>query len=320
MKKICYVNVRETSYTKRFLEFFRKKIPKQMEIRMISKIEEMEMPVEDVFVISDKKEFLDEVGTGVFLSDRPVAEGKNEIFMYQKKEEIWQQFCEIVDMDAGEKQRTEKNGRICCIFSPEGGEEKTRLALQEALERAEKDKVLYISMCPVPVFFPEELSETPSLHHQGLAEWILAVENGMVEETLEKLAYPYGKISILAPVAHYKDLLDFSKEEIEKIMEGLKQQNLFSKIILEVGQFFEYTFELLDYADEIIMPLEDGFLAAIRRHVLREYCMAENREEIWNKIIFSEITFPKIKNKKELEKYLQMGEVMDGKGSKRENS
>ena len=30
MKKICYVNVRETSYTKRFLEFFRKKIPKQM--------------------------------------------------------------------------------------------------------------------------------------------------------------------------------------------------------------------------------------------------------------------------------------------------
>ena len=30
-----------------------------MEIRMISKIEEMEMPVEDVFVISDKKEFLD---------------------------------------------------------------------------------------------------------------------------------------------------------------------------------------------------------------------------------------------------------------------
>ena len=78
-----------------------------MEIRMISKIEEMEMPVEDVFVISDKKEFLDEVGTGVFLSDRPVAEGKNEIFMYQKKEEIWQQFCEIVDMDAGEKQRTE---------------------------------------------------------------------------------------------------------------------------------------------------------------------------------------------------------------------
>ena len=69
MKKICYVNVRETSYTKRFLEFFRKKMPKQMEIRMISKIEEMEMPVEDVFVISDKKEFLDEVGTGVFLSD-----------------------------------------------------------------------------------------------------------------------------------------------------------------------------------------------------------------------------------------------------------
>ena len=139
---------------------------------------------------------------------------------------IWQNFCEITKMEQEIEGKRRKKGRICCIFSPEGGEEKTRLALQEALECSKYLKVLYISMCGVPVFFPEELKETPSIFHQGLAEWILATENGKAEESLQSLAYSYGKISILAPVAHYKDLLDFSLQEIESMMEGLRKQSL----------------------------------------------------------------------------------------------
>ena len=54
----------------------------------------------------------------------------------------------------------------------------------------------------------------------GTAEWILAAENGKAEESLQSLACIYGKISILAPVAHYKDLLDFSLQEIESMMGG----------------------------------------------------------------------------------------------------
>ena len=131
-----------------------------------------------------------------------------------KRERIWQNFCEITKMEQEIEGKRRKKGRICCIFSPEGGEEKTRLALQEALECSKYLKVLYISMCGVPVFFPEELKETPSIFHQGLAEWILAAENGKAEESLQSLAYSYGKISILAPVAHYKDLLDFSLQAV----------------------------------------------------------------------------------------------------------
>ena len=90
------------------------------------------------------------------------------------------------------------------------------------------------------------------------------------------------------------------------------------RVIVEVGQFFEYTFHLLDQADEILMPLEDGFLAAIRRHVLREYCIAEKKEAVWDKISFCEVTFPKVKNVNEMKDYLLGGEN-DGQ-NKRKNS
>lgn len=282
MYKICYIYLRDSEYATQFVTYFRQKLPKQVEIKMISERQEPMEISEAAIVISDDRQFLEEFSReGIYLSSQPVTDKENEIFMYQKRERIWQNFCEITKMEQEIEGKRRKKGRICCIFSPEGGEEKTRLALQEALECSKYLKVLYISMCGVPVFFPEELKETPSIFHQGLAEWILAAENGKAEESLQSLAYSYGKISILAPVAHYKDLLDFSLQEIESMMEGLRKQSLFDRVIVEVGQFFEYTFHLLDQADEILMPLEDGFLAAIRRHVLREYCIAEKKEAVW---------------------------------------
>ena len=313
MNRICYIYLRDREYAIRFLTYFRQKLPKYMEIKMISEKGEAMEIAEGSIVISDNKRFLEEIGkSGIFLSESPVTDSENEIFKYQKRTAIWKSFCKIVGQTGDEEQKTVRKKGICCVFSPEGGEEKTRLALQEAMESAQQAKVLYISMCGVPVFFPEELTETPSLSHRGLAEWILAVQNEKNNEALEKLVYLHGKISILAPVAHYKDLLDFTKEEIENMMEGLQKQTLFDRVILEVGQFFEYTFDLLDYADEIIMPLEDGFLAAIRRHVLREYCFAEKRESIWDRITFCEVTCPKIKNLREMKSFLQTGGVDDG--------
>lgn len=319
MYKICYIYLRDSDFAIRFVSYFRQKLPKHMEIKVISERQEPMEISEAAIVISDDKNFLEETGNqGVYLSNRPVMDAENEIFMYQKRENLWQDFCKIVKLEQEGEVKKAKKGRICCVFAPEGGEEKTRLALQEAMECSEDSNVLYISMCGVPVFFPEELKETPSLCHQGLTEWILAVENGKAEEVLQTLAYSYGKISILAPAANYKDLLDFSRTEIESMMDGLRKQSIFDRVIVEVGQFFEYTFRLLDYADDILMPLEDGFLAAIRRHVLREYCIAEKREVIWEKIAFCEVTFPKAKNVEEMKKYL-LGGVDHGE-PKRKNS
>ena len=319
MYKICYIYLTDSDYAKRFVTYFRQKLPKQVEIKVISGRQEPMEISEAAIVISDDRRYLEEIGReGIYLSDQPVTDMENEIFMYQKRDAIWQKFCEITKMEPNGKEEKKNKGRICCIFSPEGGEEKTRLALQEAIACSEYSKVLYISMCGVPVFFPEELKETPSLSHQGLAEWILAVENGKAEEALRTLAYSYGKISILAPAAHYKDLLDFTRQEIESMMSGLRKQTLFDRVIVEVGQFFEYTFQLLDQADDILMPLGDGLLAAIRRHVLRQYCIAEKREKVWDKIMFCEVTFPKARNVEEMNNYL-LGGAGDGDDERKDS-
>lgn len=138
MYKICYIYLRDSEYATQFVTYFRQKLPKQVEIKMISERQEPMEISEAAIVISDDRQFLEEFSReGIYLSSQPVTDKENEIFMYQKRERIWQNFCEITKMEQEIEGKRRKKGRICCIFSPEGGEEKTRLALQEALECSE---------------------------------------------------------------------------------------------------------------------------------------------------------------------------------------
>lgn len=111
MYKICYIYLRDSEYATQFVTYFRQKLPKQVEIKMISERQEPMEISEAAIVISDDRQFLEEFSReGIYLSSQPVTDKENEIFMYQKRERIWQNFCEITKMEQEIEGKRRKKG------------------------------------------------------------------------------------------------------------------------------------------------------------------------------------------------------------------
>ena len=118
MYKICYIYLRDSEYATQFVTYFRQKLPKQVEIKMISERQEPMEISEAAIVISDDRQFLEEFSReGIYLSSQPVTDKENEIFMYQKRERIWQNFCEITKMEQEIEGKRRKKGKQKNRFS-----------------------------------------------------------------------------------------------------------------------------------------------------------------------------------------------------------
>ena len=117
MYKICYIYLRDSEYATQFVTYFRQKLPKQVEIKMISERQEPMEISEAAIVISDDRQFLEEFSReGIYLSSQPVTDKENEIFMYQKRERIWQNFCEITKMEQEIEGKRRKRGGSAAFF------------------------------------------------------------------------------------------------------------------------------------------------------------------------------------------------------------
>ena len=88
MYKICYIYLRDSEYATQFVTYFRQKLPKQVEIKMISERQEPMEISEAAIVISDDRQFLEEFSRkGIYLSSQPVTDKENEILCTKKERE-----------------------------------------------------------------------------------------------------------------------------------------------------------------------------------------------------------------------------------------
>lgn len=263
---------------------------------------------EDIALSDDPKILEDLRCRTVLFVKTPEEKGKNKIFMFRSREEIYSDLLELTGMKEGYKGNSPpKESGIIVVFSPEGGDGKTLLALKRAGELSHNKRVLYISLCGFPVFFDSSWKEgsggdiNSSL---GISELMLRAEGEEFTQELESMAFPLGKIWTITPISHYKDLLDFSLDDIRRFMKGLKEQSTYETVVLELGQIFEYSLDLMTYADQILIPKESGILAAIRRNVLQRYCVMEGKPELWERMNFEVVDVSAPKKEKDLLQFL----------------
>lgn len=236
----------------------------------------------DACVVTDDEDACNRVQCRVIrLVKVPEAVGEHDIFMYQGGDQIYRQILRITGQSASESQDGLSLPKVVCIFSPGESDEKTIFALRAALDRVERGTVLYMSFCGFPVFFGEEMGDEPRIRREGISELMLCGDPEIFQEKLSELAFPLGRLMALAPAGHFRDLLDFTAEEVSKFMTHLRQQTLFDAVIIETGQLMEATFSLLSEADAVFVPEEPGVFGEVRRQVLRDYCAREGREELW---------------------------------------
>lgn len=285
---------------------------------------------QDTCVVSDDTDVLDRLECrSVRLVTVPETDGKNEIFMYQRGRDIYGQLLRLT----GVQERSAGTGaelsvpKVSCVFSPGERGETTVFALRMAAERAERGRVLYVSLCGFPVVFPGWTDGQVQTGTAGVPDLMLCSGQDVFGEKLKELACGMGNISLVAPAGHFRDLFDFTGEEAVQFMRHLKQQTLYDFVVVETGQLFEFTFSLLSAADAVFVPEETGIFAETRKRLLREYCVGEGEEELWRQMQFVPMcacvpeTWEEIRQiTGEMEgEHGKSGEKGRGKGKKREN-
>ena len=93
---------------------------------------------QNVCVISDDTEVLEHVGCQtVTLVSSPEAEGKREIFMYQRAEDIYRQILSLTGIPVRKEARDPELTvpKVTCVYAPGESEEKTVFALRTAIDR-----------------------------------------------------------------------------------------------------------------------------------------------------------------------------------------
>lgn len=306
-----FIYTRSRKYSERFVRYAAAKDYPDIQVEQLTEITDKAEFRETDVVVSDDKDSLDKLRCHRIPIVRCREEETSEtIFMYQHRETMFQRLLQIIGTP-----KTGEVPKITCVFSPEGGDDKTRLALWRGLEWAKSNRVLYINLCGFPVFFRQEISKAPQPAGVGVSELFLCTQQDEFEGKLEELSFSMGCLDMIPPVEHYKDLLDFSREEVMRFMSHLKSQKLYDAVVLELGQLFEYSFELLSEATSVLAPEKSGFLTEVRWHVFQEYCRREGREEIGRNVEFVPVTFPVLQDQGEVERIF-LGEEGES-GSKR---
>ena len=85
---------------------------------------------------------------------------------------------------------------------------------------------------------------------------------------------------MLAPFAHYKDLLDCGIEDLKKLFERLLTIGKYDSLVVEMGALSESLMDFMTCADRLfIMGRKDGF-GDVRKKVFLHYCEMEKKKDL----------------------------------------
>jgi hypothetical protein len=151
---------------------------------------------------------------------------------------------------------------------------------------------LYLNLTGFPLYYGERLQEPPDFGEQGLGELLFCMEGEELSLRMEKLAKPFGSANMIAPFPHFKDLLDCGAGEWRGLLQRLRTECGYDSIVMEAGQLFEYTLELLEESEYACILESAGRCGRIRTEVFRRYCRLEQKEELLKTCYVTRLPFP----------------------------
>ena len=85
---------------------------------------------------------------------------------------------------------------------------------------------------------------------------------------------------MLAPFAHYKDLLDCGIEDLKKLFERLLTIGEYDSLVVEMGALSESLMDFMVCADRLfVVDRRDGF-GDVRKKVFLHYCEMEKKNDL----------------------------------------
>lgn len=288
---ILLLYMQEEDYGKRLLRFLLGKKNPHLHPELVTSREMINYRVgtetQKVIVLTDQEEIEEDENKIIILLTSAKKKEKRTICQYQKADGIYEDLL----MHLGIKAETsadifpslqERRGIIFLLSVDMTGATAVATILSQYLGR--QGSCLYLNLTGFPVWYGGSLSEEPDFQMPGVDELLFISGRTGFAGREREIRRPMGQAWLIPPFRHYKDLLDSTKDDWQKLFHHLQMDCGYDSIVVEVGPLMEHTLELLSLGDEIFFLMQKGLLTKIRINVWKQYCRRENRDQLPEKI------------------------------------
>lgn len=292
MEVVLLLYLREEAYGRRLLRYLIAKKNSLLHPELVTHEEMIANRVgterQRVVVLTDREEVVsDDKKEFIYLSNRR-NHAQNTIFQYQKAEKVYEELLVRLGIQRDEPAALEsvvgKTKKGILFFVSPDAIGMTAVATMAAQYLGEHGSCLYVNLTGFPVWFEGELNETPDFQLPGVGELLFMSERRAFIKREREIRKVMGKAYLLPPFHHYKDLLDSTKEDWQKLFQRLQTDCGYDCVVVELGPLMEHTLDLLELGDEIMFFSQKGILGQIRLNVWKQYCRIEKMEELLQQI------------------------------------
>lgn len=188
---------------------------------------------------------------------RDLGDEECELYKYQSAGEIIRKIFETYLEGSPEnlmRPIRKESTRLVAVYSPIHRAGRTRFAIALGKEYAQREKVLYLNLEEY-AGLPQQNEDEPDL---GDMIYYIRQGNGNMGIRLASAVKKMDKLEYLPPIPFVTDLKEVSFEEWEQLIEQMKEESLYQRIILDLGESVQGLYRILQLCDRVYMPvLED---------------------------------------------------------------
>ena len=308
VRNIVIVDSDKEFYSKLSVKFFKELNIQPLEFSDVKRFLDYKKKLSNIDILMISEDYITsiespEIASFVFVftkteKDLKRSDGFYNLFRYRNPVEIFNDVLRV----CGVTQGAAFGSKVITFYSPLGNCGKTILSLSAGwIMASQYSKVLYVNMeslCSMAAFFPNvQLSgdnlDTAIRSHSERA-WSVIQAN----------IQPSDNFSYLRPFNEIGALLDLSYQDYAFLIQLIKKQNIYQRIIIDMPSDFNYKLtSVLQQSDKVVIVCRQDDYSTLRlRHFL-----SVNRPNDKDKYIF-------VCNKKDKSKpdYLKASSILSG--------
>ena len=184
---------------------------------------------------------------------------------------------------ASARYRTNTRGELIGVYSPVHRIGKTRFAMELGREMAKKEPVLYLNMeeyAGGSYYFPDQTGQT-------LADLLYysRQEKGNLGLRISTMAGQDEALDYILPIPCVQDLQGVSGEEWLRLFEQIRENCIYQKVILDLGDSVNGLFQILEECHTVYTPYIEDEVARAKLNQYAENLRRTGREKVLEKTI-----------------------------------
>ena len=184
---------------------------------------------------------------------------------------------------ASARYRTNTRGELIGVYSPVHRIGKTRFAMELGREMAKKEPVLYLNLeeyAGGSYYFPDQTGQT-------LADLLYysRQEKGNLGLRISTMAGQDEALDYILPIPCVQDLQGVSGEEWLRLFEQIRENCIYQKVILDLGDSVNGLFQILEECHTVYTPYIEDEVARAKLNQYAENLRRTGREKVLEKTI-----------------------------------